>query len=226
MKTLTIVLFLLLTVCHSVQAMEPEKNTAAEVPTTPAAEAAPSTAAQPDKGAAAEATAATAPAVSSSNYVIQPGDVLEISVWKEKDLQKEVMVRPDGGLNFPLAGDFQASGKTLEQLQKELTTKLAKYVPGPVVTVSVKQSLGNKIYVVGKVNKPGDFIAIRNVDVMQALSIAGGPTPFAAVNKIKILRRGENGEMKAIPFKYSRVEKGEDLEQNIILQGGDIVVVP
>ena len=228
MKTLTIALFLVLTVCRSVQAMEPEKNTAAEVPTAPAAAAAaaPSAAAQPDKGAAAGATAAPATAVSTSNYVIQPGDVLEISVWKEKDLQKEVMVRPDGGLNFPLAGYIQASGKTLEQLQKELTTKLVKYVPDPVVTVSVKQSLGNKIYVVGKVNKPGDFIAIRNVDVMQALSIAGGPTPFAAVNKIKILRRGENGEMKAIPFKYSRVEKGEDLEQNILLQGGDIVVVP
>jgi polysaccharide export outer membrane protein len=93
------------------------------------------------------------------------------------------------------------------------------------VTVVVKQSIGNKIFVVGKVQKPGDFIAIRNLDVMQALSMAGGPTPFASVNKIKILRR-VNGELKSFPFKYSRVEKGEDLEQNIVLQGGDVVVVP
>ena len=185
----------------------------------------------PEKNAAAAEAPPTAPATpavtaASNNYVIQPGDFLDVSVWNEKDLQKEVMVRPDGGLNFPLAGDIQASGKTIEQLQKYIAAKLAKYVPDPVVTVAIKQSLGNKIYVVGKVNRPGDFVANRNVDVMQALSMAGGPTPFAAVNKIKILRRGGNGELKSIPFKYSRVEKGEDLEQNILLQGGDIVVVP
>ena len=93
------------------------------------------------------------------------------------------------------------------------------------MTVIVKQSLGYRIFVIGKVNKPGDFPAGRDIDVMQALSMAGGPTPYASVNKIKILRR-VNGELKAIPFMYSHVEKGEDLEQNIVLQGGDIVVVP
>jgi polysaccharide export outer membrane protein len=158
-------------------------------------------------------------------YLVQPGDQVAIEVWKEKDLQRELMVRPDGGLDFPLIGNIDVSGKTVEQLQKEITAKLEKYVPGPVVTVSVKQSLGNKIYVTGKVYKPGDFIAIRNTDVMQALSMAGGLTPYASPNKIKILRR-ENGVLKTIPFKYSKVEKGEDLEQNIILQGGDVVVVP
>jgi polysaccharide export outer membrane protein len=162
---------------------------------------------------------------SLANYIVQPGDVIEISVWKEKDLQKEMMVQPDGRLNFPLAGEISVSGKTVEQLQKELATKLTKYVPDPVVTISVKQSVGNRIYVVGKVGKPGDYVAIRNLDVMQALSLAGGPTPFASVNNIKILRR-VNGELKSFPFKYSRVEKGEDLEQNIVLQGGDVVVVP
>src|SRR3989344_2281871 len=225
MKILTIALLLLLTACSSVPAAKPEKSAAAEVSTAPVTTATTSTTVETGKGVAVEAPVVPATSASTSHYVIQPGDVLEISVWKEKDLQKEIMVRPDGGLNFPLAGYIQASGKTLEQLQKELTTKLVKYVPDPVVTVSVKQSLGNKIYVVGKVNKPGDFIAIRNMDVMQALSMSGGPTPYASVNKIKILRR-ENGELKAFPFKYSRVEKGEDLEQNIILQGGDVVVVP
>ena len=158
-------------------------------------------------------------------YIVQPGDVLTISVWREKDLQGEVAVRPDGGINFPLAGDIIVAGNTIEQIQKDIAAKLTRYVPDPVVTASVKQSQGNKIYVVGKVNKPGEFASNRTIDVMQALSMAGGPNPYAAVNKIKIIRR-VNGEQKIFYFKYSRVEKGEDLEQNIILRGGDIVVVP
>jgi polysaccharide export outer membrane protein len=162
---------------------------------------------------------------SHDTYIIQPGDMLTISVWKEKDLQGEMTVRPDGGINLPLAGEIIAAGKTIEQLQKDIAAKLTRYVPDPVVTATVKQSLGNRIYVVGKVNKPGEYAANRTIDVMQALSMAGGPTPYASVNKIKILRR-VNGEQKTFLFKYSRVEKGKDLEQNIILQGGDIVVVP
>lgn len=158
-------------------------------------------------------------------YVIQPGDVLSISVWREKDLQGEMAVRPDGGLNFPLVGEIIAAGRTIEQLKADISARLAKFVPDPVVTVSVKQSLGNRIYVIGKVNKPGEFAANRTIDVMQALSMAGGPNPFASVNKIKILRR-VNGEQKTFLFNYSRVEKGKDLEQNIVLQGGDIVIVP
>ncbi|MHB8624141.1 MAG: polysaccharide biosynthesis/export family protein [Sulfuricaulis sp.] len=159
-------------------------------------------------------------------YQIQPGDILNIDVWKEQDLQREVTVRPDGGLNFPLVGDIDTAGKTTTELQKEITTKLVKFVPDPVVTVSVKQSLGNMIYVAGKVNKPGNFVANRDTDVMQALSMAGGLTPYASENKIKILRRDEHGVLKSIPFKYSEVEKGVNLEQDIILQGGDVVVVP
>ncbi len=163
--------------------------------------------------------------IPTDTYIVQPGDILLVDVWKEKDLQRELMVRPDGGLDFPLIGNIDVSGKTIEQLRNEITTKLTKYVPDPVVTLSIKQSLGNKIYILGKVNKPGDYIVIRNTDVMQALSMAGGLSPFASPNKIKILRR-EHGVQKTIPFKYSRVEKGEDLEQNIILQGGDVIVVP
>jgi len=158
-------------------------------------------------------------------YIIQPGDLLTISVWKEKDLQGETAVRPDGGLNFPLVGEIVAAGKTADQLKTDITAKLTKYVPDPVVIVMVKQILGNKIFVIGKVNRPGEFVANRNMDVMQALTMAGGPNPYAAVNKIKIIRR-VNGEQTTFRFKYSQVEKGEDLEQNIILQGGDTVVVP
>ena len=179
----------------------------------------------PQNNVTDKTTATNAPAAAGDSYLIQQGDDLLISVWKEKDLQGEVMVRPDGGISFPLAGDLAVAGKTTTQVEKDLAAKLQKYVPDPVVTVMVKQSTGNKIYVIGKVNRPGEYPTNRTVDVMQALSMAGGLTPYASVNRIKILRR-ENGELKSIPFKYSRVEKGEDLQQNIVLQGGDVVVVP
>lgn len=185
-----------------------------------------SIASEPAKEAStSEQAAAKNESVRADAYVIQPGDILQIDVWKEKDLLREVKIRPDGGLNFPLVGDMVAAGKTVEQLRDDLKEKLSKYVPDPVVTVVVKEGLGNKIYVIGKVNRPGEYVATRNMDVMQALTIAGGLNPYAAENKIKILRR-VNGEQITFHFKYSRVEKGEDLEQNIILQGGDVVVVP
>ncbi len=179
----------------------------------------------PDAGTTPAPAKATQETVVHDTYIVQPGDVLSISVWREKDLQGDMAVRPDGGLNFPLAGEIVAAGKTIEQLKADIAAKLSKYVPDPVVTVSVKQAQGNKIFVVGKVNKPGDYFVNRNIDVMQALSMAGGLNPYASANKIKILRR-VNGEQKTFLFKYSQVEKGKNLEQNIILQGGDIVVVP
>lgn len=162
---------------------------------------------------------------SEEAYLIEAGDVLEISVWREEDLRKTVIVRPDGGLSFPLVGDVQARGKSIEQLQVEVTEKLTKYIPDPVVTVAVQQLTGNVIYVIGKVNRPGNFPVVRNVDVVQALAIAGGMTAYAAANKIRILRREGNRQI-AIPFAYGDIEKGENLEQNIVLRAGDVVVVP
>jgi polysaccharide export outer membrane protein len=158
-------------------------------------------------------------------YRIQPGDVLEISVWREETMLKQVLVRPDGGLSYPLVGEVQAAGKSVGELQALITERLSKYIPDPVVTVSTQQLNGNKIYVVGRVQRPGEFVANRYMDVVQALSVAGGMTPYAAANKIKVLRR-ENGELVAIPFKYGEIEKGEKLEQNIVLQSGDVVLVP
>jgi len=161
----------------------------------------------------------------NETYKIQPGDVLEISVWKEESLLRQVLVRPDGGMSFPLVGDVQAAGKSVEELRTVVTERLTKYIPDPVVTVSTQQLNGNKVYVIGKVARPGEFVANRYVDVVQALSVAGGMTPYAAANKIKVLRR-ENGKLKSIPFRYGDIEKGENLEQNIILQSGDVVLVP
>jgi polysaccharide export outer membrane protein len=158
-------------------------------------------------------------------YRIQPGDVLDVSVWKEEDLVKQVLVRPDGGMSFPLVGNIQAAGKSVADLQKLITERLTKYIPDPVVTVATLKLDGNKVYVIGKVARPGEFPVTRYVDVVQALSMAGGMTPYAADNKITVLRR-ENGKQRSIPFRYGDIEKGEDLEQNIILQSGDVVVVP
>jgi len=158
-------------------------------------------------------------------YRVQPGDVLFVSVWKEQDLQAEVLVRPDGGLSFPLAGDVMATGLSIEQVRKEISARLGEYVPNPVVTVAVRQIGGNRIYVLGKVNRPGEFAFSKPVDVMQALSLAGGTTPYAALNDIVILRR-DNDQVQSIRFRYGEVERGRDLAQNIVLRSGDTVVVP
>ena len=137
------------------------------------------------------------------DYQIGPEDVLEISVWKEEGLKKEVLVRPDGGISFPLAGDMQAAGKTARQLQQEIAQRLEKFMADPVVSVAVLKIVGNKIYVIGRVNKPGEFVAGRYVDVLQALSMAGGLTPFAAENGIKVLRK-ENGKEVVFPIPLFR----------------------
>jgi polysaccharide export outer membrane protein len=170
------------------------------------------------------AHAATGPDATDT-YRIQPGDVLEVSVWKEEDLLKQVLVRPDGGISFPLVGNVQAAGKSVEDIQAVITKKLARYIPDPVVSVAIQQLLGNKIYVIGKVARPGEFVATHYMDVVQALSLAGGMTPYASDNKISILRRN-NGKLISIPFRYGDIEKGENLQQNIILQSGDVVLVP
>lgn len=158
-------------------------------------------------------------------YRIQAGDVLSISVWKEADLQAEVLVRPDGGVSFPLAGEQVAAGRTIEELRVAIDEKLRKFVPNPVITISVRQIGGNRIYVIGKVNRPGEFPFSRPLDVMQALSLAGGTNSFAAVNDIVILRR-EHGRQVPIAFRFADVERGKALEQNILLRSGDTVVVP
>ncbi len=159
-------------------------------------------------------------------YNIHPGDLLEISVWKEENMTKEVLVRPDGGITFPLAGEIYTGGKTFAQLQTALTEKLSTYLSNPVVTISPKQLFGNSIYVIGKVAKPGKYPISSYIDVVQALSMAGGLTPFSAVNDILILRRDSDGKQHDIEFRYGDVEDGNKLKQNILLQSGDTVLVP
>ena len=170
-------------------------------------------------------TARSVDPVVSPGYLLQPGDVLQISVWKETELTNETTIRPDGGFSFPLAGEFAAAGRTVAQLTVELERRLRKYEPDAVVTVGVKAAAGNRVYVIGKVVKPGDFPLNRPTDVMQALSLAGGATPFANTNAILILRRAGAKET-SIRFRYKDVRRGRKLDQNILLQSGDTVVVP
>ena len=174
---------------------------------------------------AAQAPAAVQRSDALNGYQVQPGDLLTVTVWKETDLTGDVLVRPDFGLSFPLVGDLDARGKTVDQLREEITERLKKYIPSPVVTVATKILAGNHIYVVGKVQKPGEYPVVRNVDVMQALSLAGGATPFAAVNDIIVLRRESAGQI-VLHFQYNDVARGRDLRQNVVLQPGDTVVVP
>jgi len=159
------------------------------------------------------------------NYTVKPGDMLSISVWKEPDLQKETLVRPDGSFSFPLVGEVDAKGKTVADLNKTISQRLTKFISDPVVTVSIQEIKGNKVYVIGQVNKPGEFIMNPSVDVMQALSMAGGMTPFAQVGDIVVLRRTPTGK-QSLPFRYNDVVKGRRMDQNIDLQAGDVVVVP
>ena len=167
----------------------------------------------------------TAGAPVEASYKIGPGDRLNISVWKEEGMQQEILVKPDGGITFPLAGEIQASGLTTEQLREVLVSKLKRYIPNPIVTVSVLQSISNKVYVIGKVTRPGEFIATGYMDVLQALTLAGGVTPYADADEIKVIRRTAKGT-EVFDFDYDEVISGNQLEMNIILKAGDTVVVP
>lgn len=165
-----------------------------------------------------------APAV-DPGYRLGAEDVLLISVWKDEQLTREVVVRPDGMFSFPLVGDIQAEDRTVEEIRTDLMKRLTKYIPNPNVSTSVTKVLSYKIYVVGRVNKPGEYAIGHHTDVLQAISLAGGLTPFAAENDIKVIRRLK-GRQQVFLFRYGDVRKGEDLEQNILLQRGDSIMVP
>ena len=171
-----------------------------------------------------EAQAAAAQIV-EEKYQLGPEDVIEISVWKEKDLTKQISIRPDGKISYPLIGEIQAAGKTVNELREEISKRLEEFVTDAQVTVILLKAQYYKIYVMGKVNKPGEFVMGRPANVMQALAMAGGLTPFASPTRIVILRRSGDKE-HTLPFDYKAVSRGEFLDQNVTLLPGDVVVVP
>ena len=159
-------------------------------------------------------------------YRINKGDKLKINVWQEENLQADVMVSPDGTISFPMIGVVQAAGKTIDEFQNLLRERLEEYIPGPEVTVSLVTVEGNSVFVLGEVARPGPYVMIKDLDVMQALSMAGGLSPFADKNDIRILRRQADGKATSIDFSYGDIEDGDNLDTNIRLQSGDIIVVP
>ena len=159
------------------------------------------------------------------NYLLNPGDELEIDVWREEDLQRTVLVRPDGKFTFPLAGEVVAANRTPAEVQAEITQKLRNYIPEAVVTVTVTGIGGNQIYVIGQVADPGMFIMNPRLNVLQALSLAGGMTAFASQNNIIILR-SRGGQQETLPFRYDDIARGRNLDQNILLEAGDVIIVP
>jgi polysaccharide export outer membrane protein len=159
------------------------------------------------------------------SYRLGPGDVLEISVWKDESLSRQVLVPPDGVISFPLVGDIRINDLTVAGLREVVSKRLSEYVTDATVTVMLLNINSLSAYVIGKVNRPGQFPINLDTSVMQILAMAGGLTPYASSGKILVLRQ-QGQETTRIGFNYKEVEKGENLGQNIILKRGDVVVVP
>lgn len=196
---------------------------AQDAPAQPAASsAAPNAAA--DKAASDKATNVVPDSQAGIGYVIGPEDVLHIAVWREADLTATLPVRPDGKVSLPLLNDVQASGLTPQQLAASVTEKLKKYIADPRVTVVVTQINSKRVYMVGEVLHSGPMSMVANMTVLQALSSAG-LNQFANTKRIYVLRT-ENGKQQKLPVNYRKLVKGEQIEQNYLLQPGDEIVVP
>jgi len=159
------------------------------------------------------------------DYIIGAGDVLDISLWRDDALMRQVVVLTDGKISFPLIGEVPAAGRTVAELKKDIADRLVDYVPEPVISIEVKQPNSMFIYVTGRVNNPNRFAVNSNMSVLQGLSMAGGLNPFAKRNNIKIFRQ-EGDKTRVFRFKYDEVVDGKNLDQNITLKRGDVIVVP
>jgi polysaccharide export outer membrane protein len=164
--------------------------------------------------------------IAARDYLIGPGDLLAINVWKETELSRTMPVRPDGRISLPLIGEVQAAGLTAFQLQQAILQRLASYISNPQVNVIVQEIKSHSFNIVGKVNKPGAYELTKPVTVLDAVALAGGFQEFARVTKIYVLRRADDGTTRMLPFNYKHVIKGQALDQNVQLQPGDTVVAP
>ena len=161
----------------------------------------------------------------TAEYIIGPQDVVRIDVWKEPEISRTIPVRPDGKISLPLLNDVQASGLTALQLSKAIRDGLTKFLTSPEVTVTVTEINSRRVYITGEVARAGSFPLLPNMTVLQALSSAGGFTQFAKQKNIYVLRN-EGGTQVKHPFNYKEVLKGKNQDENILLQPGDVIVVP
>jgi len=159
------------------------------------------------------------------SYTISSGDILEISIVGEQELTKQVIVLPDGTISFPFVGTIKVEGKTINEVKQMVEKKIRDYIPDAVAYVSIIQLGSLQYYVLGKVVKSGMYNVSKPITVLQALALAGGLTPFANQSKILIIR-GHGKNTTKILFNYNEVKKGKHLEQNILLQRGDVILVP
>ena len=160
------------------------------------------------------------------DYKLHPGDKVIIGVYDDPKLTpQEMTVAPDGRISYPMVGELIAGGKTVEQVRLELNAKLKKYLSDPIAMVIVTKADGNVVFVVGQVMKSGSITMNPTINVLQALSIAGGANPYAKLDSIIIIR-SSGGTQRVLPFRYGQVSAGKDLQQNIELESGDVVVVP
>jgi polysaccharide biosynthesis/export protein len=163
---------------------------------------------------------------STRAYAVGPGDVLQVRAWKNDALSQRVTVRPDGFVTLPLIGDVMASGRTVESISQDISTRAAHYYTEQlVVAVEVAELHSYRVYVMGEVSRPGEFTPRGQVTVLQAIALAGGFTRFAAPDKVVIVRHDSAGERR-IPFAYNQVVDSGDLRENLPLQTNDTVVVP
>ena len=162
----------------------------------------------------------------TDDFVVLPGDVLQITVWKEEGMDREVQVLSDGTITFPLIGTVVVKNNTLAEVQLQIKELLVSAIPAASVTVSVNAPLGHKLSILGQVQKPGEFVITSNIGVMQLISQAGGLTPYADKDEITIIRRTADGQKTVIEFPYKNVSRGKDLDKDIDLKPGDVVIVP
>lgn len=161
------------------------------------------------------------------DYIMGPEDVLEITVWKNADLSKQVQVRPDGRISLPLIGDVSAVGRTAAQLTEEISARLKSYMENPTVSILVREVNSYQIYVLGEVNAPGKYPLKSKTTLLQAITIAHGFTQVAARNKIVVFRFGKDGEgLNKIKASYDDIVLRDGSDQNIELKPGDQIVVP
>lgn len=163
---------------------------------------------------------------SDNSYVIGADDVLAISVWKEPEVSRSVPVRTDGKISLPLIGELQAGGQTPRQLEQEIAKRLQSYISEPEVTVIVQDSKSQRINILGMVARPGSYLLTGSTTVLDAIAMAGGFKDFAKQKSIYVLRTGEDGTQKRLPFNYKEVIKGKNPEQNVRLLPRDTVVIP
>jgi polysaccharide export outer membrane protein len=169
---------------------------------------------------------AAARAQTLPDYKLHPGDKVVVGVYDDpKLLPQEITVSPDGKISYPLVGVMTVAGKSVEQIRTEMEARLKKYISDPIATVIVTATQGNAIYVIGQVLKPGQIIMNPTINVLQALSMAGGANPYAKLDSIIVIRTTPAGQ-RVLQFKYGQVSSGKELQQNVDLESGDVVVVP